>query len=280
MIPLEEINAAAARFEVSAETIEKDYAICWALNCIAASKLKDQIVFYGGTAIKRIHFEDHRFSEDIDLISEKDFKLADLAQMLSDSFALARKEANLNFEIDTNKTISDDSRARMYMRYSGYDEIVGAPKEIQLDLAHGREMVGETENHKVIETYTDLKKKGRVLTVQTLNAILAVKLGLLMEGARKEPRDVFDVWFLLNRLDQFDFSLGRLKDAFKQKYAFYPSLSVLCPHLHNRSYAERWEIRLKKQIARLPEIKIVMKDIEAKLKELFDCKIQSLNRAK
>ena len=97
MIPLKEINAASARFQVPAETIEKDYAICWALNCIAVSKLKDDFVFYGGTAIKRIHFEDHRFSEDIDLISEKNFQPDSLAQILTDSFALARKEANLSF---------------------------------------------------------------------------------------------------------------------------------------------------------------------------------------
>lgn len=270
MIPLEEINAAAERFEVPAETIEKDYAICWALNCIATSKLKEDFIFYGGTAIKRIHFEDHRFSEDIDLISAKDFKLDEMAKMLNDSFDLARKEANLSFEIDPEKTLSDDSRARMYMSYSGYDEIIGAPKEIQIDFAHGREIAGQIENGKVIETYTDLKKKGRVLRVQTLNTIFANKLGLLPDSNRKEPRDVFDIWFLLNRLDQFDFNLDQVKNTFKQKYGYYPSLSVLRPHLHNRSYADRWEIRLKKQIAHLPEIKGVMRDIEAKLKELFE----------
>lgn len=270
MIPLEEINAAAERFEVPAETIEKDYAICWALNCIATSKLKEGFVFYGGTAIKRIYFDDHRFSEDIDLISAKDFKLDEMAEMLNDSFSLARKEANLSFEIDPNKTLSDDSRARMYMSYSGYDEIVGAPKEIQIDFAHGREIAGQVKTRKVIETYTDLKKKSRALKVQTLNTILANKLGLLPDSNRKEPRDVFDIWFLLNRLDQFDFNLDQVKDTFKQKYGYYPSLSVLRPHLHNRSYADRWEIRLGKQIARLPEIKVVMRDIEAKLKELFE----------
>ncbi|MDP3920869.1 MAG: nucleotidyl transferase AbiEii/AbiGii toxin family protein [Candidatus Omnitrophota bacterium] len=269
MIPSEEINAAAVRFEVPAETIEKDYAICWALNCMAAGTSKNGIVFYGGTAVKRIYFEDHRFSEDVDLVSEKDFKSDDLAQILTDGFALARKEANLSFEIDPSKTLSDDSRTRMFMRYSGYDEIVGAPKEIQIDFAHGREMAGETENRKIIETYTDLEGKGHVLKVQTLNTILAAKLGLLMDGTRKEPRDVFDIWFLLNRLDQFDFNLDRVREAFKQKHGFYPALSVLRPHLHNRMYEERWETRLKKQISRLPEIKIVMRDIEAKLKKVF-----------
>ena len=91
-----------------------------------------------------------------------------------------------------------------------------------------------------------------------------------MEGTRKEPRDVFDIWFLLNRLDQFDFNFDRVRETFNQKYGFYPTLSVLRPHLHNRMYEERWETRLKKQIARLPEIKSVMREIEAKLKKLFE----------
>jgi uncharacterized protein len=270
MIPLEEINAAAERFEVPSETIEKDYAICWALNCIAESKLKDDFIFYGGTAIKRIHFEDHRFSEDIDLISAKDFKLDEIEKVLTKSFSLARREANLSFEIIPNRTLSQDGRARMYMSYSGYDEIVGAPKEIQIDFAHGRENAGQVESGKVIETYTDLKKKGRSLKVQTLNTILANKLGLLPDTNRKEPRDVYDIWFLLNRLDQFDFNLDQVKGAFKQKYGFYPSFSVLRPHLHNRAYVDRWKIRLEKQIAHLPEVKTVMREIEAKLKELFE----------
>lgn len=269
MIPLEEINAAALRFEVPAETIEKDYAICWALNCIAESKLKDNFVFYGGTAIKRIHFEDHRFSEDIDLISEKDLLPEEIARILQESFSLARKEANLNFEIDPNKTLELDSRARMFMRYSGYDEIVGAPKIIQIDFAYSREIAGKIEAGKVIETYSDLKKRGRVLTVQTLNTILSNKLGLLMDPTRKEPRDIFDIWFLLNRLEQFNFDLNSVKDAFRQKHGFDPSLGVLRPHLHNKTYEDRWKIRLEKQIPHLPEIKTVMRSIESDLKELF-----------
>jgi predicted nucleotidyltransferase component of viral defense system len=82
MIPLAEINQAAEKYRVPAETIEKDYVICWILKCLSASKLKDGFVFYGGTAIKRMYFEDHRFSEDIDLISEKapaqDFLITEL----------------------------------------------------------------------------------------------------------------------------------------------------------------------------------------------------------
>ena len=57
MIPLAEINTAAKQFNVPAETIEKDYVICWVLHCLSKSPLNNKFVFYGGTAIKRIYFQ-------------------------------------------------------------------------------------------------------------------------------------------------------------------------------------------------------------------------------
>ena len=86
MIPLAEINAASERAKVPAETIEKDYVICWILKSLAASALKNDYIFYGGTAIKRMYFEDHRFSEDIDLFTSKPLKPAGLTAELNKAF--------------------------------------------------------------------------------------------------------------------------------------------------------------------------------------------------
>ncbi|MBI4356763.1 MAG: nucleotidyl transferase AbiEii/AbiGii toxin family protein [Gammaproteobacteria bacterium] len=86
MIPLSEINKAAKHYGVPAETLEKDYMICWLLVCFARCKLKKDFVFYGGTAIKRIYFEDHRFSEDVDLISTKILNQDFILKQLSDAF--------------------------------------------------------------------------------------------------------------------------------------------------------------------------------------------------
>ena len=86
MITLAEINRAAGKCKVLAETVEKDYVICWILKCLSASNLREDFIFYGGTAIKRMHFEDHRYSEDIDLISRKifgqDFLVSETARSL------------------------------------------------------------------------------------------------------------------------------------------------------------------------------------------------------
>lgn len=47
--------------------IEQDYVLSWLLFGISETpKLKDNLVFKGGTALKKIYFGDYRFSQDLD----------------------------------------------------------------------------------------------------------------------------------------------------------------------------------------------------------------------
>lgn len=269
MITLAEISRASETQGILLETIEKDYMISWVLACISKSPLTKDFAFYGGTAIRRIYFEDHRYSEDINLISAKKFETDFLGQTLSGSFPLAKEKANLDFGIDPKRILSEGSRTQIFISYSGFDEIVGTPKEIRIGFALEADLYGEVKEGKVIETYSDLKGSLAKLSVQSLNTILAGKLGLLMSSTRKEPRDLYDVWFLVNRIGRFDFSLQKVKKYFDQKYGFPPTMGVLRPHLHNRLYQERWEIRLSKQIAHLPSIDSVIREAETKLGKIF-----------
>ena len=269
MITLAEINRAAGKCKVPAETVEKDYVICWILKCLSASRLREDFIFYGGTAIKRMYFEDHRYSEDIDLISRKTFGQDFLVSETARSLKKAGEAANLIMTINPERILSKGTRTQIFIEYSGYDEIIGAPKEVRLDLAMDMELYGDTEEGKLFSSYSDLKDSGGTFPVMTLNTILAGKLGLLIETTRNEPRDVFDVWFLLNRLDQFDFDLRLMRKAFKQKYGFEPSLAVLNPHLSERAYKGRWEMRLAKQIADLPPVGQVIDDVRKRLDDLL-----------
>jgi len=269
MIALHEINRASETYGVPLETIEKDYMISWILACISRSPLVKDFAFYGGTAIKQIFFEDHRYSEDIDLMSTKRFEIDFLRQTLLGSFRWAKEKANLDFSIDSKRFLSEGTRTQIFVSYSGFDEIVGSPKEVRIDFALEMDTYGETEEGKVLENYSDLKGLVTKLQVHSLNTILTGKLGLLMSSTRKEPRDLFDVWFLLNRTPQFKFNLQKVRKYFEQKYGFPPGMGVLRPHLHNRLYKERWETRLVKQIADPPSVDSVIRDVEARLEKIF-----------
>ncbi|MGD9592376.1 MAG: nucleotidyl transferase AbiEii/AbiGii toxin family protein [Candidatus Berkiella sp.] len=268
MIPLAEINNFSQRLKVPSETIEKDYVISWVLFCLSQSLLKNDFIFYGGTAIKRIYFDDHRFSEDIDLLSTKKFDLDTILKALN-CLKYAQDEANILLTINRDNIIVVKDRIQMYVNYFGYDEIVGAPKEIRLDFAMNMDLYGKVIYKPVIETYSDFKKINAKLSVMTVNTILANKLGLLLDRTRNEPRDLFDIWFLLLRLDEFDYDFEQVCEAFKSKYGFRLSAKIILPNLKNVALKNNWSIRLSKQMPVLPDISVVVKDVEQKLKELF-----------
>ena len=67
MLTEEEIRRIAKRRNMSVGLTEKDYVIEWLLKGIYESNVKDNLIFKGGTAIKKVYFQETwRFSHDLD----------------------------------------------------------------------------------------------------------------------------------------------------------------------------------------------------------------------
>jgi predicted nucleotidyltransferase component of viral defense system len=68
------------------QQIEKDYILSWILFGISKHEyLSKTIVFKGGTVLKKVYFEDYRFSEDLD------FTLLN-SEILTSKFSLGLKK--------------------------------------------------------------------------------------------------------------------------------------------------------------------------------------------
>ena len=46
--------------------LERDYCLAWFLVGLSRSALRDDLIFKGGTALKRCYLGEYRFSEDLD----------------------------------------------------------------------------------------------------------------------------------------------------------------------------------------------------------------------
>ena len=121
----------------------------------------------------------------------------------------------------------------------------------------------------MIRTYSDLAGHCKNIKTQTVNTIFANKIGLLLDGTRNEPRDLYDILFFFEHQKQFDFDSKKVCKIIKQKYGFMPSLGLLTAQLKNSLYKEKWKYRLAKQIAKLPEVELVLKRVESNLRVLF-----------
>lgn len=196
MIPISEIDGKAREYKVSSSTIEKDYITSWVLLSLSQSNLMNDFIFYGGTAIKRVFFETHRFSEDIDLTSSKIFNIDYILKQL-DCLNYAKEIANISVEINPDQ-------------------------------------------------------------ITNLN-----------DRTRNEPRDLYDIWFLLHRIDQFDFSVNTVLSSYKEKYGYKPSTNTLISSIPRKSLKNTWANRLETQVATLPNYDLVIQEIELMINKLF-----------
>ncbi|MBI2602204.1 MAG: nucleotidyl transferase AbiEii/AbiGii toxin family protein [Deltaproteobacteria bacterium] len=73
MIPQQKISLIANNLHklfggqrVSENVLERDYCLAWFLTGLSRSKIRENLIFKGGTALRRCYIKDYRFSEDLD----------------------------------------------------------------------------------------------------------------------------------------------------------------------------------------------------------------------
>ena len=120
MIKPSEIQQKARSAEVRDQQIEKDYVLSWILNGIAQHKeLSKLIVFKGGTVLKKIYFEDYRFSEDLDFtLLENNTSNEQIFSLFRETFEYVKEEANIPLEIIDNNE-QEDGGINFYISYVG-----------------------------------------------------------------------------------------------------------------------------------------------------------------
>src|SRR5438045_11312 len=77
--------------------LERDYYLTWFLVGLSQSKLKDLLIFKGGTALKRCHFGDYRFSEDLDFTLARETAFAEIRKVLEEVYELVAQASGIHF---------------------------------------------------------------------------------------------------------------------------------------------------------------------------------------
>ena len=101
MIKPVEIQQKARKVGVRDQQIEKDYMLSWILQGIAKhEELSKTIVFKGGTVLKKIYFDDFRFSEDLDFtLLNNEITNEQIFAWFKESFEYVLEEANIRLSI-------------------------------------------------------------------------------------------------------------------------------------------------------------------------------------
>ena len=265
MIKPGEIQRWANKIGVRDSQIEKDYILSWILCGIANhSELLKEIVFKGGTVLKKVYFDDYRYSEDLDFTLIADRSNNQLRKWFEEVFDYIKEEANIPLEI-IDQNDHEDGGMNFYISYIGPFGGDGSNKKVKVDISRSEKLVFDAVTKPAIINYSDLEEYE--LLCYPLEEVLVEKLRCTMQ--RMQPRDYYDIWYLLEVYGMdIDFFVPEFIEKCEAKdidpSAFHKSIEKRLPQ-----YNGRWAKSMADQIQNLPPFEQVEREMNRHLKK-FD----------
>lgn len=278
MIKPGEIQQKARDAGVRDQQIEKDYVLSWILKGIAQhQQLLKAIVFKGGTVLKKIYFEDYRFSEDLDFTLLNNARLPNgqeitneqIFEWFKELFEYVKEEANIPLTIidpdsHRDRHEHEDGGINFYISYTGPLGVQGNNKRLKVDISRSEQLEYAPVMKDVIVGYSDLE--AHQLLCYSLEEVLVEKMRTVMQ--RMQAKDFYDIWFLL---EQHNMDAALLMKEFGKKCAsknlkhsdFPKKISERLPQ-----YKGRWENSMGEQIKDLPDFDQAETEVQRHLKKL------------
>jgi len=264
MIPPGDIFKEAHRAGVSDLMIEKDYAVSWLLVAIAESYLRDCVAFKGGTALKKVYYPEYRFSEDLDFTLLVDLSSQDLQAAVEGLFpSLARRP-----KIECARLKPSEVRSESTTVWVNFVGPLGAAlhrRVVKIDFTRPEPLLDELNELPLTAPYRDYPSHVHMPTY-TLQEILAEKLCALI--GRNEPRDLYDIYWLL---ESGDIDTTFLPDAFATKAEHKGRDPARLGQALTKKKArleKEWESRLGQQVVDLPPYKQVYQGVRRHIRKL------------
>ena len=190
MLEKEEIQRIADIKGLSLKNTEKDYLLEITLF-VLFNEVGKKLAFKGGTALYKLHSL-NRFSEDLDftLVSHK----IEINKLLT---KIIRKLSDIGINGRSKEIIDHKNQKNIRLELIGplFD---GNPKNIcliSMNISLKEKPLYELEQRKIFSQYTDIPAFD--VFIMAIDELLAEKMRALL--TRNKARDVYDVWFLLNK---------------------------------------------------------------------------------
>lgn len=261
MIHKQEIMTMAAKYGLSANSIEKDYVLSWLLAGIFnTEELNQKWIFKGGTCLKKCYFDEYRFSEDLDFTITDDThinvnfllaKFAKISDWIYEETGISIPTDEIRFEQYENPRGKMSIEGRL--SYKGPMQRKGSNATVKLDLTNDEILVYPPDERSILHHYSDVAVCNKnLIYTYCIEEIMAEKLRALVE--RMRPRDLFDIvnihfdtrW---NLDPKVVYEILVKKCAFKQ--VALPTLSLINSMDSKKDLITDWSAMLAHQIANL-----------------------------
>jgi predicted nucleotidyltransferase component of viral defense system len=247
--------------KVPESVIERDYCLSWFLFGLAQLEFKDKIIFKGGTALRRCHYEDYRFSEDLDFSLIKEFPQDLILSEFSKIFVWVKDESGMIFE-HVRQDPQSENTYTFYISYVG--PLPGAAKEVKVDVTFKENILTPVVEKEIIKTYdeyTDFLSDAKVW-VYSLEEVAIEKTCALFSANRNEPRDLYDLYSLIT---EKGLDISSMRSEIEQKMMFKgASFEQRQGEFDKKEprLKKTWETRLSKQMTSLPAFDEVFREVK------------------
>jgi uncharacterized protein len=260
------------------QTIELDYALGWFLAELAHHPFNENLAFKGGTALRRCHIGEYRFSEDLDFTLLAADGFDGIKAAFENVAAKVTEQTGMPFELYRQDPQQHQNSHTFYMAFTGPMQ---RQREFKVDITKTEEIVDALQRKPVLVTYDAFDfPNDRAVNAYSVNEIVAEKLLALTDPKRSQPRDLYDLWYLqsegLVELPLLDNAVAR-KLKFRRRSgeglaeAFDKKEKVL---------RKTWKARLDPQMASTPEFEMVFRETRRafRLSAIFDLALQTLKK--
>ncbi len=269
------------------ETVEQDYVLSWALKGISQiPALKKNLVFKGGTALKKMYFGDYRFSQDLDfsvknegkdldqleeLITQACLKATEHIQALGENVELrsepylekqAHPEGQKAFLIEARLPWHREFYTKVYAEFSFQEIILMNPQERKIFHEYGEPFEG-------------------FMLVYPLEEIVAEKIRALLQFAKKlhergwgrsRVRDYYDIWRIMGSYSdtlRIDIIPTLVKQKCAHKGVSFGGIEDIFQEKLMLNLDKEWEPWLLDIVPNLPKKDLVINDLKKILGRVF-----------
>ena len=272
MIPQRNISllsnrlAAGGGRRIREDVLERDYCVGWLLAALSQSDLKPVLGFKGGTALKRCYFSDYRFSEDLDFTLLEEVPFDEILRRLEAVYRGVRDGSGITFAFARRDRQQHANSHTFYLRYVGP---LPAGNDVKVDITVHERLAFPIEDravHRGYDEFTDIPDN-RLIRVYSLEEIVTEKVIALMDRARNEPRDLYDLWYLTSNQG---IALDHLTGAIRRKLEFR---GTDCEDIENAILQKEarlkalWSARLSYQMSQLPPFEEVFRAARRTLRQ-------------
>ena len=283
MILQSEILRIAEQEGVPPDTIDKNWVLGHFLAELFRSEwAQQQLIFKGGTCLKKCYFKNYRFSEDLDFtLTNPGFVVTD--KLIRDVCNKIIEKAGILLNPETIQPIVSDNQLCGYkslIRFWGANHKRNqqpAPPQrwltsIKVEII-SYEKVVDLPNYKfLLDDFSDSQQfAGLKIPCYSISEIIAEKFRSLLQRGYSAPRDYYDLWYIL-RSEKVDWEKTLIifnEKMIYKKIQFF-GYEDFFEERKIKSVKREWKNSLQGHVRyiELPDVETVLSELETTCKSI------------